>query len=675
MPIVDQVTSGLTKSAFSARLLQLSRARVGDVVDTYTQYGQFRTALNDSTPPEYKIGNFESITSVRSKLNTYHNTSSRIVIENFMNTSVQAFYDFTALGRIYQDSLGTLLTTPGQSVGLIRDGIAPTTFGSELLTNGNFATDTIWSKGSGWTITGGLARKASGAVSNLSQAITITPGRTYKITGNLNKSAGSVSVGFTGGTAVSVTPAANGVFEAYLTAVTGNSGFTVFANSTATIATIDDISVKEVTGVVAIQTSTSLRGRWASWPVIGRRNLVGKSEITAAQASGSGVTTATTSITGFESSIQFGDNSVSRWAYVGASSNLAYTVGATGTVSFYVQMDDGGAPVIGNVVGPNYGDFCIVVGGNVAASPAITAIGNGIYRVYGSGTIGAQSSSNGPVKYSTQSSRTFKVTGYQVEFGGAVTTYQKVVSSTEIVESGVDSSGAWQPDLVDDAINFTLSSAVDGESFIIGRNGSWRESRSSTLGTSVSVGGTTAGTSATRGILKATGDVLALGFRAGTMTTDQWQLLKRKYQDLGAKGEFIVGSELITNGTFTTDTSGWIANSGGSLSVVSDKLQVVNTTTGNGNGYQIITTMPGVPYLMTAELTGIGGIQPRIMAGTQVQGQQFASVQVAGGPTNIAVVFIPTGTSTWITAVTNSNTIGATAQFDNISVKPLTPEW
>ena len=30
-------------------------------------------------------------------------------------------------------------------------------FGSELVTNGNFATDSNWTKGTGWTISGGVA--------------------------------------------------------------------------------------------------------------------------------------------------------------------------------------------------------------------------------------------------------------------------------------------------------------------------------------------------------------------------------------------------------------------------------------------------------------------------------------------------------------------------------------
>lgn len=55
--------------------------------------------------------------------------------------------------------------------------------GPELLTNGDFATDTVWTKGVGWTIAAGLATCTTpGAISSLSQPVAFIPGRTYRMT-------------------------------------------------------------------------------------------------------------------------------------------------------------------------------------------------------------------------------------------------------------------------------------------------------------------------------------------------------------------------------------------------------------------------------------------------------------------------------------------------------------
>jgi hypothetical protein len=44
-------------------------------------------------------------------------------------------------------------------------------YGAELVTNGTFDTDSDWTKGTGWTISGGAASKVTGVSSGLNQAI------------------------------------------------------------------------------------------------------------------------------------------------------------------------------------------------------------------------------------------------------------------------------------------------------------------------------------------------------------------------------------------------------------------------------------------------------------------------------------------------------------------------
>ncbi|MDE2099125.1 MAG: hypothetical protein KGL39_17860 [Patescibacteria group bacterium] len=101
--------------------------------------------------------------------------------------------------------------------------------GLEYSTNGSFASDTGWTKGSGWSITGGHAA-ASSASTALSQnaAYTIVSGRTYTVTYTVaSLSAGTVtaSVGGTAGTARS----ANGTYTD--TIVAGSTQVLAFTGS------------------------------------------------------------------------------------------------------------------------------------------------------------------------------------------------------------------------------------------------------------------------------------------------------------------------------------------------------------------------------------------------------------------------------------------------------------
>ena len=61
------------------------------------------------------------------------------------------------------DDVSIVVTPNGYKAGTLY-GVLPTaTEGSELVVNGDFATDSVWTKGTGWTISGGTANVASGS--------------------------------------------------------------------------------------------------------------------------------------------------------------------------------------------------------------------------------------------------------------------------------------------------------------------------------------------------------------------------------------------------------------------------------------------------------------------------------------------------------------------------------
>jgi hypothetical protein len=172
-------------------------------------------------------------------------------------------------------------------------------------------------------------------------------------------------------------------------------------------------------------------GVWeASVLLEGARTYMGvRSEPTTAQLASSGNVA---NATGFEAfglsnGIAFGAPTVLRHAYVGAT----LTVSTQYTVSFYIVMDDGGVPAPSG--GTTTGDFCVAINGGIMPFSGITTrqVEGTLYRVTATHTIGAAIVSNsfGPIKYTTQSARTFKVSGYQCEQAAFASSYYRTTGS------------------------------------------------------------------------------------------------------------------------------------------------------------------------------------------------------------------------------------------------------
>lgn len=173
------------------------------------------------------------------------------------------YYDPSRSDRVFADTAGTVPALPLDTVALIWDNAratpadlsqptsnlrprrvgTPTQFGSEIAKNGTFATDTLWTKGAGWTITGGVAvaTAATGALSQSTAAAII--GRQYQITYTIaGLTAGSItpSIGGVSGK----TRTANGTYTDMIKAA--SAAVLSFVTSTTT-ATLDDVSVREIT--------------------------------------------------------------------------------------------------------------------------------------------------------------------------------------------------------------------------------------------------------------------------------------------------------------------------------------------------------------------------------------------------------------------------------------------
>jgi hypothetical protein len=128
----------------------------------------------------------------------------------------------------------------------------PRQLGSELITNGRFATDTDWTKGTGWTINTASKRaeKTAGTASVLSGSISTTPGKFYFVTFFATRTAGTITARFTGGTTVSgQARSVTGSWVELIRAESGNTTFELSADA-AFAGNVSNVTAKEVTQFV-----------------------------------------------------------------------------------------------------------------------------------------------------------------------------------------------------------------------------------------------------------------------------------------------------------------------------------------------------------------------------------------------------------------------------------------
>lgn len=112
---------------------------------------------------------------------------------------------------------------------------------ADLATNGTFASDTSWTKGTGWTISGNKANKAAGSATDLSQTPSkIIANQFYFLTFTVsNRTAGSITPKV-GGT--SATPrSSDATFTEYVQA--GSDGTIKFSADATFDGSIDDVSI------------------------------------------------------------------------------------------------------------------------------------------------------------------------------------------------------------------------------------------------------------------------------------------------------------------------------------------------------------------------------------------------------------------------------------------------
>ena len=138
----------------------------------------------------------------------------------------------------YEDEIDTPTITP--------DWAGPSV---EKVTNGGFDSDTGWTKGANWTISGGTANKSASGANNLSQDTTETATEIYMVIWTLvSISGGSItmSIGGASGAARSTV----GTYTEFITAVNTNN-LTFTPSAAGVVCSIDNVSVKRMSVLTA----------------------------------------------------------------------------------------------------------------------------------------------------------------------------------------------------------------------------------------------------------------------------------------------------------------------------------------------------------------------------------------------------------------------------------------
>ncbi|SFI31469.1 hypothetical protein [Nitrosomonas sp. Nm34] len=149
---------------------------------------------------------------------------------------------------MFQDGAGSIpVYAPDQPVGLILDKSKQLALSAEKAVNGIFAADTNWTKGTGWTIGSGVATKAPGSASNLTQNMSLLQNKFYRVSFDVVRNAGTLNIGI-GNTSVIAAIIASDSYTFHIGTAAASDGILYLMADATFDGTIDNITVKEISG-------------------------------------------------------------------------------------------------------------------------------------------------------------------------------------------------------------------------------------------------------------------------------------------------------------------------------------------------------------------------------------------------------------------------------------------
>ena len=428
-----------------------------------------------------------------------------------LNTEVIALFPNATM---FQDRAGsTLVTTPGQFVGVRLDKSKGLTLGSEIVTNGTFDTDT-----SGWTanllaivtwVSGQMSvqNTVADARYKASQAVTCVVGRTYQLRVECTSGAPNIRVNdnaspIAGTILINTTSAGVLVFTA-----TATTQYIHVGPQGIGTAIFDNISAKELAGNHAVAPTDAARMTYGIEPKTGTRNIFTFSEDFSnavwTKTDASIASSAVPSPIGSLTSQKLVEAATTARHFLATSTSILAAL-TQQTITFYAQS--AGRTRFNMLFSGGNGDWVwfdltsgaatvgLGVTNNISCS--MVSVGSGWWRCAVTLTTVAAGAMNlclldgsTPTRlqsYAGDGTSGILIGGAQLELGTSATAYQRVTTASDVTEAGVASCHYCQYDGTDDsmstaAIAFTSTDAVSVFAGI-------RKSSDATLGTVLEFG-------------------------------------------------------------------------------------------------------------------------------------------------------------------------------------------
>ena len=225
------------------------------------------TNIDSSTGIQLKLSNGANLDGAF--FNSSFNTTTNIVTikHNFVATATTTYIGSSQGSGVGQSGLlgnvSVIQITNDTNLPRINyEGFSfQDALGSELITNGDFATDGSWVKGTGWTISGGSANGSS-TTGDLYQENVVAVGKKYKVTYTIsNYVSGSVRVELPSNSYAGTERSANGT---YTETILSGGTLVLFDARTSFTGSIDNVSVKEYLGQEVVPNSGC--GSWLFEP-------------------------------------------------------------------------------------------------------------------------------------------------------------------------------------------------------------------------------------------------------------------------------------------------------------------------------------------------------------------------------------------------------------------------
>ena len=136
----------------------------------------------------------------------------------------------------------------------------------------------------------------------------------------------------------------------------------------------------------------------------------------------------------------------------------------------------------------------------------------------------------------------------------------------------------------------------------------------------------------------------------------------------------VIGPELVTNGTFDTDISGWTVPAHQTAVATASGMQVTMDTGAAGGPWTGITTVAGKVYELTFDLTEETGAnaQMYVRDGSAFGATLIYNSNLTAG-NSYTLRFVAIGTGTFLYLFSPASTAGSTMTWDNVSVREINP--